>query len=159
MIKVFTMCLNLALAAVNGLDCTAVPATPPPPIEELAIRLTVYDTALCMDNTPCLQGNGDGYFASMVPVEAAWYGRMAACPSEIFGRTIEVMEMTLYCGDNFGFINGEPVAAINYHDEVGWYMHVDVFWPIANQGFPSWNAWYITSWQWGQPEQVVVNLD
>lgn len=159
MTTVISMCLTLFLASVNGLDCTAVPTAPPVSVEEITIRLTVYDTALCPEGESCFQGNGDGYFASMVPVDASWYGRMAACPRELFGRTIEVMEMTLYCGDNFGFINGEQVTAIRYDEAIGWYMHVDVFWPIANEGFPFWNAWHVSNWQWSQPEAVTVNLD
>ena len=148
MTTVISMCMNLMLAAVNGLDCTAVPTRP-----NLAIE------ALCPEDSACLQGNGDGYFASMVPVDSQWYGSMAACPREIFGRSIAVMDLTLYCGDSFGFINGEPVETIRYNEEIGWFMHVDVFWPIASQGFPPWNAWHVASWEWAEPEAMVINLD
>ena len=149
------MCINLALAVANGVDCTHAATTPPPPIEEATIFLTVYDTALCNAEEVCLQGNGDGYFASMVPVSDDWYGRMAACPEELFGQTLYVLDMTLFCGDTFGTFNGEPVDAFAYHETQGWYVHIDVFWPIAEQGRPYWNAWFV-NW-WGSDYAISIN--
>jgi len=65
-------------------------APSPPPLDTLPLLVTVYDTALCAPNTPCLQGNGDGYFASMIPVSGEWYGRMAACNPSLFGRWLSI---------------------------------------------------------------------
>jgi hypothetical protein len=146
MTTVISMCMNLTLALFNGVDCTDIPSSPPPPLDDLAVFVTVYDTALCEVETACLQGNGDGYFASMTPVSAEWYGRMAACPPQLFGATIQLLDMDLYCGDMFGSLNGRPVDTLVYHPEFGWSMRVDVFWPVADEGHPHWNAWYISEW-------------
>lgn len=111
-------------------------------LTDLPIILTVYDTALCPDNTPCLQGDGDGYFATMIPVSDIWYGKMAACPPELLGATIIIpyMQMELYCGDNFG----PTVTPIVYGNRG--YVRVDVFWPVKNEGLPYWNAWQVSGW-------------
>ncbi len=146
MTTVISMCMNLTLALVNGIDCTNVPYSPPPPLDELAVFVTVYDTALCDVDTSCLQGNGDGYFASMAPVNESWYGRMAACPPQLFGATIHMLDMELFCGDTFGVLNGRPVETLSYDPDIGWYMRVDVFWPVATEGHPDWNAWYVMNW-------------
>lgn len=148
MSAIIVMCMNLTLAAANGIDCTAVPTTPPPHIEAASIFLTVYDTALCEEDEVCLQGNGDGYFASMIPVSDEWYGRMAACPPDFFGSTIQVLDMELYCGDNFGSLDGKPVDAFSYSERAGWYVRVDVFWPVAEEGHPNWNAWVVPNWSY-----------
>lgn len=151
MTTIITMCTNLLLASVNGLDCTHVP-TAPPLVAEAAVFLTVYDTALCEDDEEtCLQGNGDGYFATMIPISADWYGRMAACPPEFLGYTIQVLDMELFCGDTFGSLDGQPVETLGYSDEVGWYVRVDVFWPVAEKGTPSWNAWFVSHWNHNIP--------
>ena len=132
------ICASLLLAFVNGV------AVCPPPIEEMPALLTVYDTALCDPGELCVQGNGDGYFASMIPVSDEWYGRMAACPIELFGRTIRVLDMTLFCGDTFGSWNGRPVDTVVYDQETArWYIRVDVFWPVHETGEPAWNYWIV----------------
>ena len=149
MTALISMCLNLALATANNVDCSTVPSTHPPEIEAASIFLTVYDTALCDAGKECLQGNGDGYFASMIPVGPEWYGRMAACPADFFGQTIQVLDLELYCGDSFGTLEGEPVPTFSYHEHRGWYVRVDVFWPVADEGHPDWNAWVVPHWQLG----------
>ncbi len=157
MVEVISMCLNIALAIANGLNCTDVPTTPPPPFAEMAVRLTGYDTALCDPGEMCVQGDGDGLFASAIPVSDEWYGKMAACPRELYGRSLEILDMTVYCGDNFGYWNGEPVKTIRYDDDIGWYMHIDIFWPIANEGAPEWVMWFIRDWSFADatPETIL----
>lgn len=106
-------------------------------------RLTVYDTALCAPGEACLQGNGDGYFGTMIPISAEWYHRMAACPPPLTGRTISVLDMELYCGDSFGTLDGRPVAVVDYDETAGWFMRIDVFYPVHDHGLPPWNYWLV----------------
>lgn len=118
-----------------------------PPITEMPALMTVYDTALCESGESCVQGSGDGYFASMIEVSDEWYGRMAACHPELFGETIFVMGMQLYCGDSFGTWNGQPVETVVYDWETDtWHIRVDVYWPVHDQGYPEWN-YYLTEWE------------
>lgn len=146
MTALIAMCMNFTLAAANNIDCSAIPSVLPPEIEAASIFLTVYDTALCDTGVACLQGNGDGFFASMIPVSEDWYGRMAACPPDLFGRSIEVLSLELYCGDTFGTLDGQPITTFDYDDRIGWYVRVDVFWPVADHGHPEWNAWVVSNW-------------
>lgn len=115
-------------------------------ITDLPILLSVYDTALCEPHTPCLQGDGDGYFATMLPVSGEWYGKMAACPPELLGSTIVIpyLEMEVYCGDNFGSLNGVSVKTVVWGSNG--YVRVDVFWPVKEQGLPEWNYWEVEGW-------------
>lgn len=141
------MCLILLLATANDLICEP----DVPSIYEMPFLVTVYDTALCEDGESCLQGNGDGYFASMVPVSDDWYGIMAACDPALFGLWVNVSGLgTVYCGDSFGYFNGEPVETIIQMDDGQWVTRMDVFYPVAANGYPSWNynLFYDWSVQW-----------
>jgi hypothetical protein len=122
------------------------PKLPQQVLTDLPILLSVYDTALCEPNTPCLQGSGTGYFATMLPVSGEWYGKMAACPPELLGSTVVIpyLEIEVYCGDNFGSLDGVPVETVVWGEEG--FIRVDVFWPVASQGLPSWNYWQIEGW-------------
>jgi hypothetical protein len=108
-------------------------------------RLTVYDTALCAEGEECLQGNGDGLFASMTPVTPEWYGEMAACPPELFGWHVHIpyFGKSIWCGDNFGTLDGNPVDTIEWDEEYGWYIRMDIFWPVASEGYPEWNYYMV----------------
>ncbi|MCI0726412.1 MAG: hypothetical protein L0332_06775 [Chloroflexi bacterium] len=139
------LCLFLLLEAA----ACAPPSLPArPPLADMPAFVTVYDPALCEPGVVCLQSDGDGYFASMIPVTSDWYGRMAACPREMFGTWLRLLEMELYCGDSFGMLNGVPVAAVDHAEGVGWFLRVDVFWPVAEHGLPPWNARLIWDWAW-----------
>ncbi len=135
------ICTAVLFLAMAGDGACALP-----PIEEMPALLTVYDTALCDAGELCEQGDGDGYFASTIAVSDEWYGRMAACAPELFGRTIRVLDMELFCGDNFGVWNGEPVETVVYDPELGWHVRVDVFWPVARDGYPDWN-YLLVAWE------------
>ena len=122
---------------------------PPPATAVRHARLTVYDTALCEPGVACLQGNGDGYFASMIPVSADWYGRMAACPAELYGQWVSLpaVNLVLYCGDSFGTLDGAPVETVVWDNTLDdWAIRIDVFWPVAAEGLPTWNYW-LTQWE------------
>lgn len=112
-----------------------------PPVSNINLAwVTVYDPYLCPKGEACINGNGDMMFASMIPVSPDWYGKMAACPPELYGRTIRVLDMNLFCGDSFGTLNGEAVETTTYIPEIGWAIRVDVFWPLVDKEYPSWNA-------------------
>ena len=143
------VCLNIVVAIATGTDCRWEPKHPPlqPPYEEMMVRLTAYDTALCEPGELCVQGDGDGLFASGYPTSNEWYGKMAACPLELYGRTIRVLDMRLFCGDNFGYWNGEPVKTVRYDEDVGWFMLVDIFYPVAALGAPEWTLAISDDWE------------
>lgn len=113
----------------------------------LPLLVTVYDTALCEPNIRCLQGNGDGLFASMIPVAPEWYGRMAACDPSLFGHWISIDGIgEVYCGDNFGMLDGIPVETITMIDGE-WVVRIDIFWPVNEQGYPEWNYYRFYNWE------------
>jgi len=138
------MCLVLILALANDIDCTELEI---PSIYELPFLATVYDTALCEPNTPCLQGNGDGFFASMIPVDNDWYGIMAACDSQLFGRWIFIDGLGLvFCGDSFGSFNGVPVETLILLNKGGWVTRIDIFYDTSD-GYPEWNYDLFYEWE------------
>ena len=96
-------------------------------------------------------------FASAIPVSDQWYGKMAACPRDMYGRSLKILDITVYCEDNFGYWNGEPVKTIRYDDDIGWYMHIDIFWPLASEGAPEWAMWFVRDWSFidATPETIL----
>ena len=81
------------------------------------------------------------------PQRMSGMAKIAACPAELFGQTIRVLDMRLYCGDNFGYWNGKPVQTVRYDEDVGWFMLVDIFWPLAKLGAPEWTLWITDDWE------------
>lgn len=99
--------------------------------EPSSVYVTYYD-ALCEEESGCnveMQSNGDGYFASMIPVTPEWYGIMAACDPALFGLWIDVQfpnqVVSLYCGDSFG--NGVDTIRDNSY-------RIDIFYPYNETG-------------------------
>ena len=134
--KTLILCAYLAAVTPFG----GAGDTPFVYIGNTVARVTVYDVALCDPGQACLQTNGDGFFASMIPVSDDYYGVMAACDPSLFGNWVEVLDMTLFCGDNFGTLNGQPVKTVYFDDDLGaWAVRFDVFYPIAADGLPLWN--------------------
>lgn len=105
-------------------------------------RLSVYDTALCTEQ-PCINGDPNGKFASGHPVNDIWYGIMAACGDDRYGHEIRIYGMVLFCGDNFGYWDGERVRSIRCDLKHGYFRLLDVYWPVAIEGYPKWNQWLI----------------
>ena len=142
-----TLILCAYMAAVSPFGGAGEKQKQPPDITQAVALVTVYDVALCDPGQPCLQGNGDGFFASMIPVSADHYGSMAACDPSLFGEYVNVLGMTLFCGDSFGTWNGQPVKTLYYDRDLGfWVVRFDVFYPVAADGLPPWN--YATDPGW-----------
>lgn len=144
---IWYLLLSVSSPVANGLEVKRTDK-PQQVITDLPILLSVYDTALCEPNTPCLQSDGDGYFATMLPVSGEWYGKMAACPPQLLGSTIVIPypEMEVHCGDNFGSLNGVLVETVVWGNDG--YVRVDVFWPVKEQGLPYWNYWKVEGWHY-----------
>ena len=114
----------------------------PAPVDSWPVLLTYYT-----DELDGVQGNGDGYFASMIPVSDDWSYQMAACPRHYFGGTVDIPAagLSLYCGDNFGTWDGLPVETVVCEQD-GCYYRIDVFISAATlerDGLPYWNVWSV----------------
>ena len=120
----------------------------------MTLYTTWYNPEQCMDGAGCLQGSGDGMFASLVEVHPQWHMSMAACDPEMFGEIVSVsiggVPESMLCGDNFGIHpNGDKVMTTFYDIELDtWFTRLDVYWSESLMGsLPDWGILYINDWR------------
>ncbi len=119
------------------------------PIEEAGVLLcegidypaivTVYDPALGGINC-----DGDCTTLATGPFEPWMYKKYAACDESLLGwhTYFPTLDMRIRCMDNGGDVH----AMWSQRDEQC-VLPFDVLWPLADEGFPYWNWWFIEDWR------------
>lgn len=105
----------LSFATINGVDCQGITAETR--ITDLLALVTFYNPELGGINCD----EDCSTFADLTAVDDEDYGHYAACPAELFGRSIELLGEIRYCGDTGGDIR---VKYSSYYQ--AWVVQVDL---------------------------------